>query len=117
MSETKYTAGAWKVDIWEYSLSNSGVNPPAKELAIINEENRIAVLDWDQGKENPFTIPNDEALANARLIAASPELLEACKTALDRVNGLIRDIPSQAGIFDIWAKELRATIAKAEGGE
>lgn len=46
------------------------------------------------------------AEANARLIAAAPELLEAAKAMLDPL--LVQD-----RVF--WARKLRAAIAKAEG--
>jgi len=43
---------------------------------------------------------------NARLIASAPELLEACKDALDKVN---------SGSFPNTIKRLEQAIAKAEG--
>ena len=50
--------------------------------------------------------------ANARLIAAAPDLLEACKVALSRLDLLADD-------FDVYSQGstdvLRAAIAKAEG--
>lgn len=45
-----------------------------------------------------------EALANARLIAAAPELLEALK-----------DLLEQTGIDGWWAEKARDAIAKATG--
>jgi len=50
------------------------------------------------------TVPVSEAEANARLIAAAPELLEACRQALFA-------IPTTHGAFQTIA----AAIAKAEG--
>ena len=52
-----------------------------------------------------------EAMANARLIAAAPELLEACK----HVMGNLTKADTQTWAYDL-AKELRAAILKAEGG-
>jgi hypothetical protein len=46
--------------------------------------------------------------ANAALIAAAPELLEACRKALSCMA------PEDN---DVTAKALRAAIAKAEGGQ
>lgn len=56
---------------------------------------------------------NAECLANARLIAAAPDLLEACRYALVRLEVIERDkgVHSHETI-----PELRAAIAKAEGG-
>ncbi len=52
-----------------------------------------------------FAPPREEAAANARLIAAAPSLLAACKMVLD-------DPGLTASANDM----LRAAIAKAEGG-
>ena len=46
-----------------------------------------------------------EALANARLIAAAPELLEA-----------LRDLLEQTGLDEWWAEKARDAIAKATEG-
>ncbi len=48
----------------------------------------------------------EEMDANARLIAASPELLDALKLALEA-----HDYPGREG----WAENARAAISKAEG--
>ena len=52
---------------------------------------------------------------HAALIAASPELLAALQKDLKRVEDLIQMIPNQAGMFDAWAKEIRAAIEAAGG--
>ena len=59
----------------------------------------------------------EEAQANARLIAAAPELLEACKAALVELEGLDAtfeglDESTYESLFI-----LRAAIAKAERAE
>ncbi len=52
------------------------------------------------------TITREEALANARLIAAAPDLLEALEAVI-------------CGVPDTWeaVKNARQAIAKATGGE
>ena len=51
--------------------------------------------------------PNDDQTANARLIASAPDLLEACKEALE--NGVWTGENSTP-------KTLQQAISKAEGG-
>jgi len=60
----------------------------------------------------PLAFPSDisEMQANASLVAAAPELLEACKTVLDIINPYSHIKP----LFDANLL-LQAAIAKAEG--
>jgi ribosomal protein S18 acetylase RimI-like enzyme len=107
-TETKHTPGPWTIEVWEYAMGN----PPQRELAVQTESNRIAVIDWDQGQDNPYTIKDNEARSNALLIAAAPELLEAAKRAL----GLIRDTwnmeHGNPQVGKVWGA-LETAIAKA----
>ena len=59
-------------------------------------------------------LEQDEALANARLIATSPELLEHLKKVLWEVEAFEK----RTGIpqFSLWITEAKALIAKAQGG-
>ena len=57
------------------------------------------------------------ALANARLIAAAPDLLAACKAAVPAVEFLRKKAGSSWGDGGIAVEDfIRAAIAKAEGG-
>jgi hypothetical protein len=57
---------------------------------------------------------DSEAEANARLIAAAPDLLEACQWAMGFLTGVKCDNEEQRrGLFD----KLSAAIAKAEGAD
>ena len=65
-----------------------------------------------------------EAVANARLIAAAPDLLEIARTALIHAKHAFpcESVPSWAdknmtGECDCYIAKLRATISKAEGGK
>ena len=51
---------------------------------------------------------------DARLIAAAPELLEACRmvTMLDKIGGML---PGVREMIDMVIKHAKAAIAKAEG--
>lgn len=55
--------------------------------------------------------PNDEAnKANARLLAAAPDLLEACRVG----SALLKGLPRSLG-YDLDVRQLDYAIAKATG--
>lgn len=64
-----------------------------------------------------FTPPKEQAEANAQLIAAAPELLEACQHALLLLSGLSTDgeITMTPDGKDAITEQLRSAITKAEG--
>ena len=68
---------------------------------------------WGELHETPdqweLTDDGSEHLANARLIAAVPDLLAACEAALPWLGGLANENPSVAPEYE----QLRAAIAKA----
>lgn len=89
--KTQHTPGPWTAhgtvvnqegERFEYPVATTGISP----------------------------VPTEEAFANARLIAAAPELLAACQRALTVLCEYDFDPYTDAG--DI----LRAAIAKAAGG-
>ena len=100
----KHTQGPWHVD---FGLIASGS---------FNNTKRIAVL-VDQ-KQQPIDFPEvdlgefEEELANARLIAAAPELLEACIEALRQLNAT--DCPVIPDGAMVRAR-LYSAIKKAKG--
>ena len=58
---------------------------------------------------------NEEHKANARLIAAAPELLAACKKALEAIRWWEGEHPCCNGSTGEQEAAIRAAIAKAEG--
>lgn len=63
---------------------------------------------------NCLVTTDDECRANARLIAAAPELLEACRAVLVGVDPDCGDPDCEDCA---WARPIRAAIAKAEVAE
>ena len=106
----KHTPGPWKSEIWNYEHSPR----PHRDLTVVCREFRIAVIDWDEGKGSPFTIPADQALANAAAISAVPEMLAALQSFVALCpsdEGLGGHAP--IGAFFVVANQARAAIKKA----
>jgi len=66
------------------------------------------------GGHNTRSASDEEKKANARLIAAAPELLEQCKLFEKVLTHLINSGDSGA---DLERDKLREVLAKIEGGE
>lgn len=97
-TQTKHTEGPWHI----------GVRQPASDKFIYGPKGE-EVADCDRLTNFP-----DENLGNARLIAAAPELLEACKYALECLEELQSEIDPESSGYGRW-KQLKEAIAKAEG--
>lgn len=71
--ETKHTKGDWNVSktVNDYAIHTEG---SPKDLALVYEYSR--------------GIPKEEAEANAKLIAAAPDMLDALQHSLNRLNSL-----------------------------
>lgn len=97
----KHTPGPWSLLHRENGPTPFGISGPSdiipggfKELGVVYGGLRA-----------------DEYGANARLIAAAPDLLDATRLALDTIEYLEQDRDTIQAI-----QVLRAAIAKAEGG-
>lgn len=113
MSEVKHTRGPWKpvvnsADYWEV------VHPwPEQRFDEVNEHSPTVV--------HVCTKEGDEQEANARLIAAAPELLEASMKVLEWFEA--EDDHSKADFYQRMQMcrdaevMIRAAIAKATGGQ
>lgn len=102
-----YTPGPWKHEVWDYPSAT----PPRKELEIVTDDALLATIAWDEGRDNPYTIKHDEAMANAHLIAAAPDLLEALEAV---ETELLSDRFNLSGQTQ---DQIRAAIIKAKGGQ
>ena len=100
-----YTRGPWGYG-WETS---------AREWAIITNSagNIIANVNTETGPDAQ-SVPATRKMpaeANARLIAAAPELLEALKATLEEIERVEADVEYKLPCGD----KARAAIARAEG--
>ena len=94
-----HARGPWRVE-------------PIGPAAIRDAEGQIVVT-LDHAK---FQYPGGEQyLANVRLMAASPELLEACQAALAWLDRFVEHAPIAPGGAEL-AGALRAAVAQATGG-
>ena len=106
---TSHTPGPWVCRHWDgnqqiviESVRHRGPN----ELALVRPPLTATPHDgWTCTAED---VAENEA--NARLIAAAPELLEACKLSL-------KNVLSDTIAISTWRDMLRNAIAKAEGKE
>ena len=101
MSKQTHTSGPWRADL---TRGEQGYSDSYTVAGPLYEVCRMVDLD-------------EEDAANARLIAAAPDLLEVARTALMVMEDLNDMIPTKL-IAEATAsiqRELRAAIAKAEG--
>lgn len=97
---TKHTPEPWVVDEdGTVTQADSGAH-----IAVVSQEDDFPCLEEDEREE-----ARAECKANARLIAAAPELLEALEKAL-RESGCDGDL-----CMHDWHDDARAALAKARG--
>jgi hypothetical protein len=110
VSKAKHTLGPWTV------FGDDGDRPGI-------EAEGVSVVIWGDLEEKEEDYGGvrgktpDEALANARLIAAAPDLLAACESVYYELDTLTGGEPTHplANTVGMWKFALRAAIAKAKG--
>ena len=101
--ETKHTPGPWKSEGYGIWSSVGG------------ENRRVACTEYDRG-EGPYKVKTEqEAVSNARLIAAAPDLLAALIELLDQAGEVYPHFESERGQANI--AQARAAISRATGQE
>lgn len=97
----EHTPGPWKA-LWSSGISIHG--PDDRSVASI---------------ASSIKRPEGEKAANAYLIAAAPDMLEALEGITGFVERLAGDEPAEAANPELWRKleRARAAIAKAKGSD
>lgn len=105
-----HTPGPWKVDedgfVWGY-LPGSHMKEPRFLIAQVRG---WGYMQYMQGGEQIHA-------ANARLIAAAPELFEALNEALINIERVLRGDRKAVPFRAEWIEEARAVCAKIRGDE
>lgn len=104
----KHTPGKWETDKGRLCYCIFARDKNGNRVALATSDDNII-----GGAGSSIRMP--EKLANARLIAAAPELLEACKEALRVLKYYSSFIPGD--VFSQIKNNLEQAIAKAEGKE
>lgn len=102
-----YTKGPLTVEVWDYP--NATI--PEKKLVVISPTNKIATFEWDEGQDNPYTIPDDEARGNAALFCAAPDLVEALEELAQYAELVVQDI---SDLDCAWYYQLKAKLELAQ---
>jgi hypothetical protein len=85
-----------------------------EELKIISQGGPLIAYANEEPDNDLYPLVGEEVDANARLIAASPDLLAACKDVADIIQGGDRLETCEPWAQDVISR-LRNAIAKAEG--
>ena len=107
MSEAKHTPGPWSVKIRESSFRPG-----------VFIEDGVCGPDGEQIRVHGFTLTNSEtAKANARLIAAAPEMLEALRSIVSALGCKGHDGWHSEPVHESDVNAALAAISKALGEE
>lgn len=113
-SETKHTPGPWKT-----VARRNRRNPRLVDHVEIQDADGFRVMvvgadDTAQSDASIHEVVSKRGQANARLVAAAPDLLAVVRKAFENEDAAIRGQPLPHGVL-LLAQEMRAVIAKAEG--
>lgn len=105
---SKHTAGPW-----DYDAYNRTIVPQGKLSPAFRENLKVAAICKIKNRESGTDHYNEERDANAHLIAAAPELLDALNDAMGLTHCL--DGYYMGNEVDAIVKKMQAAIIKAEG--
>ena len=115
---TQHTKGPWTAHIGEFSYAD---NVGSRPVTFGEDENvgRICVVSAiaDRKRNTPYNAPDLERDANARLIAAAPDLLEALRPLIHQLEMAYEDSEDAANAYGVTEDiaRARAAIARATG--
>lgn len=104
MSQSEHTPGPWHVGA-QNDISFVIDKPPRPSNDDINPDHDVTVI----AKVYQVAGGYDEEAANARLLAAAPDLLQACRELINYELGM-------RGGLSVCVRMAQAAIARAEGG-
>ena len=107
---SKHTPGPWVL----------GESSGGRHFRAVNatDHSELATVVWVMEDDDTEGAPSPECEANAHLIAAAPELLEALEYAvIDFDNWAAHEDNHPHEHLVVWAEKARAAIAKAKGEE
>ena len=109
----KHTPGPWKIEAKQKPTQKRNVYEHGETFRLIAKNKSVFGIATIDGPSN-FNM-QEELRANARLIAAAPDLLEACKSAFSELWNLYQTTDDQSfqEDFEILT-ELKNAIEKAE---
>lgn len=103
----KYTPGPWEVYDWTESMNKTNRHIGVKPCDGLDFPSDICKINT---RREASDRTDDQALADACLIAAAPDLLEALELYID-------DLESDLTPFNPRYQKARAAILKARGGQ
>lgn len=111
-----FTPGPWEVYSCEEGERHGQVFAPdgISDGKTVCDLPKSKLIQPEDKRKNHYFVHSAEDEANARLIAAAPELLEQCKLFEKVLTHLINSGDSGA---DLERDKLREVLAKVEGGE
>ncbi len=109
---TQHTPGPWTVETWNYAMAT----PPRKELTITAEKDAVAKVNglWRSERTVSEIDERQEEKANARLIAAAPELLAALKSITEAYQKMFETMPVAWQTYDDIAQSAIAKATQAD---
>ena len=115
MSETKHTPGPWRLEKQVAGRDWTSIGAP---VATVGGEALCESVEFIVGTVSDFGPHGEqETEANARLIAAAPDLLEACEYAVEHAEGLRRGTPQELSIYVVKLSEAIDKATEKEGGD